>query len=89
MNNQIKEIIKEEVRKHEKSLQEIHVETIADAIYKQLSEYLDEKQLNSLVEIMRPDFEKIVDILIPIVEEYENKIDDVLNNKVGTLIAKL
>ncbi|MBP9758811.1 hypothetical protein KBD45_03880 [Candidatus Dojkabacteria bacterium] len=89
MQEDIYKIIRAEVVKHEYGLDDGHVDTITDAIVKQLREVVSAQHIDLLVETMKPDFIKIVDILIPIVEEYENKIDELLNNKIGNLISKL
>lgn len=87
--NEIYKIIQAEVLKHEYQLDKDHVETITNAIIKQISEVVSPENLAQLVETMKPDFIKIVDILIPVVKEYEYKIDELINNKIGNLISKL
>jgi hypothetical protein len=89
MEEQIIEIIKTEVRSHQIKLDEHHVNTIALAIYKQFREHLSDKQLYSLVQAIRPEFIRIVDTLLPIVEEYELRIDELLNSNINKLVARL
>lgn len=89
MQEQILEIIKTEIRKHEFKLDEHHVATISEAIYKQFNEHLSDIQLFALVEAVRPEFIRIVDTLIPIVKEYEGKIDELLNSNISKLVSKL
>lgn len=89
MRSVILETIVSEVSKHSNELAVEHIETISEAILKQLEEVASQDKLEKLVEIMKPDFLLIVDMLIPIVQEYESRIDQLLNSKVNNLISKL
>lgn len=89
MRSVLLETIVSEVSKHSNELAEEHIETISEAILKQLEEVASEDKLEKLVEIMKPDFLLIVDMLIPIVQEYESRIEQLLDSKVNNLISKL
>ncbi|MCA9385300.1 hypothetical protein KC717_01490 [Candidatus Dojkabacteria bacterium] len=86
METTIKKIIEKEVRSHEAGLDSHHITTITNGIYKQLSEFMTVEHMSQIVELMKGEFLDLVDTLIPIVEEYEKKIDLVLNEKLGPVI---
>jgi len=83
MEEQIKWIIKDEVMKHNFFMDEYHVETIVNALYDELLEYIPLENLVDLIGSMKGEFLKIDDSLIPIVEEYETKIDAILENQMS------
>lgn len=87
--DQVKAVIYQEVAKHGKALDKHHVEEISSAIFKQLSEYIEVSQMAILVDEMQGEFLKMVDSLIPIVEEYEAQIDEILDIHMGKLVAKI
>ena len=85
---EIKEIIKTEVKKHESGLDEHHVDTITRAIYKQLLEYMTVENLEKMVHDLKQEFINVVDSLIPVVEEYEGKIEDLLDVHLGKILDR-
>ncbi len=89
MDQEIKDLIIKEVRSHSYGLDNYHLLEISDAIYKQLLEYMDENEMRRLIETLRPEFVNVVDILIPLVKEYEEKIGVILNRHVGNIMRKI
>lgn len=88
MSDEIKSVIRNEVSVHESGMDNHHVDTITDAIYKQLVEYMGEDGLSKLIQEMKSDFIELVDNLIPFVEEYEVKIDKILDEKMALIVKK-
>lgn len=87
MNNVI-QIIKTELKKHSYPLADHHTDEIANAIYKQLLEYMDENVMESLIHEFKHTFIDLVDVIIPVVEEYETQIENLLELKIGNIVKR-
>ncbi|MBD3362478.1 hypothetical protein GF362_02055 [Candidatus Dojkabacteria bacterium] len=88
MKKQIQKIIREEVIKHKNEIEKYHVDTITSGIYKQLSEYMNDEIMIEFIHELKPEFIKVVDSLIPIVEEYETKINQILEDYIGRWVSE-
>jgi hypothetical protein len=86
MSELIKNQIYEQVKQHQVGVKDMHVEIITNEIYKQLSEIFSAEQIEVIAKNLSSEFSKIIDALVPIVEEYEQKIDAEINVQISKLL---
>ena len=89
MSEELKTNIYNEVKSHEAGIRDIHVEIITEEIYRQLKEIFNEEQLNVISNSLQGEFKSIIDALIPLVEEYEERIDAEINIQISRLLGQL
>lgn len=86
MEQKIKSTIKSEIEKHSRKMDEQTIDMITEAIFKQLLEYMEIEVLEKMMEHLQGEFIRMIDLLIPVVDEYENQIDAVLDSHIGKFI---
>lgn len=89
MTELIKKQIFDQVKANEHGVKDMHVEIITNEIYRQLNEIFTPEQIELIASKLGGEFKSIVDALIPIVEEYEQKIDAEINVQIGRLVQVL
>lgn len=89
MKTEVFTIIKQEVKKHEYEMDQHHIDTVSKLLYEHLIEIIPEEALSEIIDEMKEEFLGIVDLLIPIIEEYESKVSEVLEQHLGGIINKI